>query len=180
MEPEVHREEAKSLQTYVGLMTENQWALRSFIVSLMPGSPDVDDVLQETNIVLWQKRKRFKLGTNFLAWASRVARYEVMHHRDRVKRVAVPGFSDELLDILADEMDPGDSKKPLLAALDICLDKLNQKQRDLVMLRYTPGKTLKEHASRVGTSAESLRVTLHRIRQGLKHCIENTSKGQAT
>ena len=37
------------LQAYVKLMTEHQGNLRAFIVSLMPGSPDVPDVLQEPN-----------------------------------------------------------------------------------------------------------------------------------
>lgn len=82
---------AEFLQEYVKLMTDHQWPLRGFILSLMPGSPDVGDVLQETNLVLWQKRRQFKLGTNFFAWACRIARYEVMHHRDQALIVSSSG-----------------------------------------------------------------------------------------
>mgnify|MGYP000113776971 CR=1 FL=1 len=35
----------------------------------MPGMDGVDDVLQETNVVLWEKRATFEPGTNFRAWA---------------------------------------------------------------------------------------------------------------
>ncbi|MFM1560763.1 MAG: hypothetical protein ACKJSK_15730 [Roseibacillus sp.] len=50
------KEDPGELQAYVKLMTEHQGNLRAFIVSLMPGSPDVGDVLQESNAALWEKR----------------------------------------------------------------------------------------------------------------------------
>ncbi len=166
------KRESEALGAYVGLLTEHQWALRGYILSLMPGSSDVDDVLQETNIVLWEKRARFKPGTNFMAWASRVAFYEVMHHRDRSRKDRNLPFSDETVHLLAETLAPRDSKQPLLTALELCLGKLGEKHRELVMVRYTPGKSLIEHAESIGTTSESLRVTLHRIRQNLKRCIE--------
>lgn len=54
------KDDPVALQAYVTLMTKHQANLRAFIVSLMPGSRDVDDVLQDTNAVLWQKRARFE------------------------------------------------------------------------------------------------------------------------
>ena len=174
------RDEEEALQDYVGLIARHQWALRGFILMLMPGSSDVDDVLQETNIVLWQKRKRFKMGTNFLAWATTIARFQVMRFRGIASRVGALPFSDEFVEDLAEELVPPDSKQPIFAALDQCMGKLGEKQRELLMVRYTPGKSIKEHAERLGTSAEVLRVTLHRVRQALKQCIENTLEGQST
>ena len=167
---------SEPLAAFVGLLTEHQLALRGYILSLMPGSSDVDDVLQETNIVLWEKRGKFELGTNFMAWASRVAFYEVMHHRDRMKKDRPLPFSDETVHLLAETLVPRDAKQPRLTALEHCLGKLGEKHRELVMVRYTRGKSLIEHAERIGTTAESLRVTLHRIRQSLKRCIEAQSQ----
>ena len=57
------------LKDYVKLITDHQGNIRAFVVSLMPGSPDVADVVQETNAALWIKRKNFKHGTNFIAHA---------------------------------------------------------------------------------------------------------------
>ena len=173
MGPKEQGDDPRLLQDYVKLMTDHQWAIRGFILSLMPGSPDVGDVLQETNLILWQKRKQFELGTNFLAWASRIARYEVMHHRDRAKKhIALP-FTDELINVLAQKA-PENSQQRILSALDACLEKLSEKQRELIEQRYTPGKSLESHANTLGTSGGSLRVTLHRIRQALKRCVEET------
>lgn len=179
MSEEVGHHGGESLQEYVSLIAQHQWALRGFILALMPGSPDVDDVLQETNIVLWEKRTRFKEGSNFLAWATTIARFQVMRHRGIVKRFQAVSFSDEFLHELGEELAPDDSKRPLLSALEQCLRKLDDKQRLLLAVRYTPEKSIKDHAAEVGTSAEVLRVTLHRIRQILKRCIENNLEGQA-
>jgi RNA polymerase sigma-70 factor (ECF subfamily) len=172
--------EGESLRGYVSLIAQHQWALRGFILSLMPGSPDVDDVLQETNMVLWEKRKRFEEGSNFLAWATTIARFQVMRHRNSAKRSRVLPFSDEFLHELAGKVAPDNPKTKLLGALDRCLEKLSEKQRRLVAARYTPGHSLADHAAQIGTSAEVLRVTLHRIRLALKRCVEETLQGQST
>jgi len=166
-------EKPDDLQDYVKLMTDHQGNLRAFIVSLMPGSPDIPDVLQETNATLWLKRGRFEHGTNFIAWAFKIARYEVMRQRDRTKRLERMVFSDKLVDVLADtEM----SEKPdiRLAALDRCLEKLSKSQRKILQERYTPGHSLEQHSIDIGRSAGSLRMALLRIREILKDCIEKS------
>jgi RNA polymerase sigma-70 factor (ECF subfamily) len=159
------------LQDYVKLITDHQGNLRAFIVSLMPGSPDVDDVLQETNAALWVKRSRFEQGTNFLAWSFKIARFEVMRQRDRTKRLGRIIFSAELIEVLADTEVP---EKPdnRLAVLERCLEKMSDLQRKLLKERYTPGHSLEQHAIDTGRSAGSLRMALLRVREILKDCIE--------
>ena len=69
---------------FVGQITRHQTALRAYIISLMPGMDGVSDVLQETNLVLWEKRGKYQPGTNFQAWACAIARYEVKTHRRKM------------------------------------------------------------------------------------------------
>jgi RNA polymerase sigma-70 factor (ECF subfamily) len=52
-------------ESYVKLLTDHQPVIRAFILSLLPGAPGIDDVIQETKAVLWRKRADFELGTNF-------------------------------------------------------------------------------------------------------------------
>ena len=162
----------EDLQAFIKLLTEHQGNLRAFIVSLMPGSPDVADVLQETNLVLWQKRKKFKLGTNFVAWSFQIARYEVHRQRDRNRQNQRVTFSNELIDLLGDDKNETIEGEKLHAALDVCLDKLSPAQRELVEQRYTPGHSLEDYAAQSGRSAGSLRIALLRIRESLRRCIE--------
>ena len=169
------KKNSQSLQNYVQLMTQHQGALRGFVVSLMPGMPGVSDVLQETNLVLWQKMEKYEDGSNFLAWAFTIARYEVMHHRDRAKRDGRIVFSDKLVDAIA-EVDPiqEDNEQHLLA-LESCMNKLNENQRQLIQHRYSKGQSLENLAASLQKPASALRVSLFRTRAALKKCIENQS-----
>ena len=169
----VENESPDDLKDYVALIADHQGNLRAFIVSLMPGSPDVADVLQETNAALWMKRKKFEHGTNFIAWAFKIARYEVIRQRDRTKRLDRLVFSDELLESLA-EADAPAKPSARLAALDSCLKKLSETQRKLIQARYTPGRSIEQYAIDTGKKPSGLRMALLRIREILKDCIEKT------
>lgn len=49
-------------ETFVQLVVNHQTALRAFVLSLLPGSNEVDDVIQETNAEIWRKRGEFKIA----------------------------------------------------------------------------------------------------------------------
>ena len=80
------RDNPPSSAEFVGLLTLHQADLWAFIITLMPGDSEVADVLQKTNLVLWNEQKKFKKGTNFLAWSFTIARFEVLTHWKNRKR----------------------------------------------------------------------------------------------
>ncbi len=53
------------------------------------------------------------------------------------------------------------------------MEKLTEKQRQIVNARYTPDKSLEQHAENTGATAGSLRISLYRIRAILRQCVEN-------
>ena len=71
---------------FVELLTSHQARLYGYILSLVFSPTDADDVLQETNRVLWQKSTSFERGTNFAAWVFRIAFYQVQAYRRRRQR----------------------------------------------------------------------------------------------
>lgn len=173
-DPDPPRGAGADHEDFVSLLTRHQGSLRAYLVSLMPGDPQVNDVLQETNITLWKKRESFQLGSNFTAWSFAVARFSVKEHRARhyrdQRRLV---FSDALLEIVSltpDEAAP-DELDGRHGALERCLGKLPEADRAIVNARYTKGTNLEEHALEVGRSAGSLRVALFRIRAALRKCI---------
>lgn len=163
------------LQRFVKLLTAYQSDMRAFITSLIPGSPHVDDILQETNVVLWQKRSQYDATREFLPWAFTIARYEVMHQRDRSKRDSKRlVFCDELVNLLSETDAVDEKKEGTLRALDQCIARLTENHRSLIKERYTSGISLEKYAGSIGKSPVSLRVALHRVRQFLKCCVEET------
>ncbi len=157
---------------FVGQIARHQAALHAYIISLMPGADGVDDVLQETNLVLWEKRKTFEPGTNFRAWACTIARFKVMGHRRKMAQLGLQLFDDELAEQLAVECEAEPEEfDERLRALETCLGRLQQPERGLIDHRYFSGSTLDEYATKCGRPVESLRVSLFRIRAALKNCI---------
>lgn len=159
---------------FVALLTETQSPLRLYVRSLLPGDPAVADVTQQANATIWRKRADFELGTNFKAWAFAIARFEVLNYRKKQAHDARLVFSEELEETFADEIaQRGSDDEQHQAALQVCLQKLRQTDRDLLMHRYASEGTLKEFAERSGRSVNGLKVTLHRLRNRLLECIQH-------
>ena len=85
---------------FVQLLTENQRNLHRFIHSLLLNKEDVEEVLQETNLVLWRVSDQFEIGTNFRAWASTVALNQVRAFIKKRKRNSVL-FDEDTITALA-------------------------------------------------------------------------------
>jgi len=167
-------ESARQMQEFVRELTIHQGRIRAFIVSLMPGSPDIGDVLQETNLSLWKSRERYQSGTNFIAWAFTIARLEVLHQRDRAKRLGRIILSPDLTNMLAEEMHDKLTHEQYLRALESCMTKLSDTQREIIEARYQPGHSLEVHAHITGRKPGALRIALLRIRTSLRDCINNS------
>lgn len=159
---------------YVGELTRLQSQLRAYIISLMPGMSGVGDVLQETNIILWEKRIKFEAGTNFKAWACAIARFEVKAHRRKMYKLGTIMLDDDLADQLAEPFQ-GDTEdnEEHFQALERCLSRLTPQERELIEQRYFSKTTLESFAASSGRSSETLRNSLYRIRAALRKCIKD-------
>jgi RNA polymerase sigma-70 factor (ECF subfamily) len=169
------RKDCKEMQEFASLLIDHQEVIRSFIITQIPGSPDVRDILQEVNMVLWEKQKSFRPGTNFGAWSCTVARYKVLEHRRKeARRNGFLVFNDELSGVLAaeaQEREP-DALEDQRWALDQCLAKLSPSNRRLLQARYdSAAGALARLSAETGRTCESLRVTLSRIRSSVRQCI---------
>ena len=57
---------------FVGLLTGHQSDIYLYLRSLVLNPDEASDILQDTNLVLWEKRGQFQMGTNFRAWAFQI------------------------------------------------------------------------------------------------------------
>lgn len=162
---------AAAYEEFIRLFARSECGLRGFVRSLIPGREHADEVMQETCVVLWRKFAAFERGTDFLAWACTIARFEVLKHRRRLARDRHV-FSLELLELLADEAAGEMAHRQMeLQALDHCIQRLQPPQRELITACYAPGVTINTVAGQMGRSATSLYKALNRIRLGLLECI---------
>ena len=174
-------DEFSSCDEFVQLMAQCQLKLQLYIVALVGNATDAEDIRQNTNTVLWQKRDAFQPGTNYLAWAYAIARLEVLKHRER-KRREFPGLSPEVMALLGEDcLEEAGILEQRRDALSGCLRKLPKKDHSLVQAYYHSEKTLAVLAEGLRRSASSVRHSVSRIRRQLRECIEKTlaQHGQA-
>jgi RNA polymerase sigma-70 factor (ECF subfamily) len=158
-------------ERFLQLFLAHQRQIHAFIMALVPSWSDADDLLQEAATVIWSKLDQFVPGTDFLAWALSIARYQVLNFRRKQRRERVR-FSDETVQRLADDMATmvrsADARRDALAD---CLLKLSERDRELIRLRYQPGATVKGVAGGLGRSFQAVYKSLNRIHAQLLACI---------
>lgn len=157
---------------FVSLFSRHQRRLFLYILTQVPHPVDAEEILQETSVVIWRKASQFQPGTNFFAWASQVANFEVMKYRSRRKRDKLQ-FSDEFLEQVASEaVTRADELEIRRSALMTCIEKLRPQDRELIQQRYAPGETGKNLAESMHRPANSVYQSLGRIRRALMECIQ--------
>lgn len=153
-------------------LADAQRTLYAYILRLLPHAADANDVLQETNLVLIRKQKEFRVGSDFLAWAAGIARYQVMAFRRDEGRDRLV-FGDRLVDELANR---GAVKTGTLdvmfEALELCRKKLSEADRGLLESRYADDLSVATIAETLGRSPRAISQALYRIRVTLLECVQ--------
>jgi RNA polymerase sigma-70 factor, ECF subfamily len=157
---------------FVELLTQHQRKLYGYIYTLVHNSADSDDLLQQTNLVLWKKHLEYQYGTNFMAWACRIAFFNVQNFLKSKGRDHIC-FSEELLSKLAVlQIDRSEMQTIHSMALTHCIGKLSSPSQQLLKLCYDGNRSIQEVAKQLGRPAGSLYTTLSRIRLKLWECIQ--------
>lgn len=164
----------------VGLIAQAQRRLYAFILTLVRRTVDADDVLQETNAVLWRKRTTFQRESDFFAWAFEIARLQVLAWRGRQARGADLFEPALLAEIAATALVESVEYSRRETALAGCLKKLPESQRALILHRYQPRVAVKSMAAGMGKSAKAVSELLRRIRDTLRECIERTLAAESS
>ena len=158
---------------YVQLITEEQSRLFSLIYAIIPNVEETRDVLQEVNLVLWQKGDSYQEGTNFGAWARTIAHYQILAHcqkRHRDRHV----FDDELIGRLIDKSGCMDVADERTDALVKCLEALPDMDRNMIRDRYANNQAVTTIAQHIGRTANHVGIMMFNIRHRLFECIERT------
>ena len=159
-------------EALVQLLTAHQGRLFSFIYALLSDPDRARDVLQETNLLVWRKSHEFTEGTNFWAWASKIAHFKVLSHCREIQRDRHV-FDEELLNELAlTASSCAEDDDSRCQALRRCLGKLRKQQLDLLQSRYTAGLSVTSLGEQLGQSADAVGMRLYRIRHTLLQCID--------
>jgi RNA polymerase sigma-70 factor, ECF subfamily len=156
----------------------NRSALFALVLSLVRDFTLSEEVLQEVAVVVCDQWKDFKPGTNFVAWAMRIARNKIFNLTRVARReiVLAPEALEEVERASAVEVQSG-----WLEALQKCMEGLEGRAGEMLVLRYREGLSGQEIAQRLKTTVTAVHMSLSRARSAVGRCVQGRlAEGEAS
>jgi RNA polymerase sigma-70 factor (ECF subfamily) len=161
--------------TFETIVRETHPALRAYIAGMGISPHEVDDLAQEVYLELYKGFDRMPEIAP-LRWLKGIARNLCLNH---IRKVSRRGrlHQQALCEILARTQTNAEETfedGSLSKAFGHCFENLPEKSRRLLKLRYEDDLTSPKIADLLEATAESIRVSLFRIRAQLKDCISSS------
>jgi RNA polymerase sigma-70 factor (ECF subfamily) len=175
----LRRAQAGDADAYGTVVAAYQARLRAFIAGYVPRAEWVDDLAQQAFVSAYEGLRNFQVGTDFYAWLRSIAynhlraELERTNRRKRLER-------DYLLEVSAGELQRRLEEGPdedAIEALRDCVGRLSGAAREMVQRYYGDGLPLSQIGAQLGRTADSLKVSLFKIRARLKLCVEGKRPG---
>ena len=162
-------------EQFIGLFVRHQKQIYATILGQIPNINDADDIFQETMAVCWRKFDQFEPGTHFIRWANTIAKYVILDFRRRKASKGMVLLADDILDALTERCHHvQDHLGDRLEALQGCVQKLDDRARRLVRLKYEQDESVENIALEYNLSARRIYQTLSQINGTLLRCIRRT------
>jgi len=161
-----------SSEQFITLLNAAHGRLLGFLRVMLGNNADAEDVLQRASMTIWRKFGEYDAAKDFFAWASSFAFYEAKNFQ-RVSARSRLHFDDELLERLAEErVTDLDHREARLAAMDHCIEELDNPSRELVREFYLNNTELTVLADRLGRAPQTLYNKLNVLRRLLAECMK--------
>ena len=158
----------------VRLLVGQRSAIIAYALSIVFDRDLAEDVYQNVVLVVLRKRGDFDDVRDMQKWVFGVARVEALVAL-RKKGRAPQAMEGRVLDALdatwMERLDSGASSTDVADALRRCLDKLSDKHRRILRMRYVAGLSGERLAAQLGVKLNSAYVTLSRIHGRLRECV---------
>ncbi|HVY73569.1 MAG TPA: sigma-70 family RNA polymerase sigma factor [Puia sp.] len=138
--------------------------LYRFMLKTTRQAEDAHDLVQSAFEKLWERRKEVNAATA-KSYLFTIAYHKMIDQTRKERRIL---FADKLPETRATERGPTPGLKQVL---EQALERLNERQRSLVMLKDYEGYSYEEISVITGLSLAQVRVNLHRARIQLKEYL---------
>jgi RNA polymerase sigma-70 factor (ECF subfamily) len=159
-------------EEFLRLFLKHQADVRAFIGSLVRDRHAREDVFQEVALVLWQEFARYDPNRSFGAWARGIAAKKLLQRWERVGRAPVSLAPEAIQAVLEAYDRTEDTASARAEALQECLERLPEKSRRLLALRYEQSLKLSQIAQHLNATLDAVHKALSRLRTRLQRCVE--------
>lgn len=166
----------KNREQLIRLFLAQQAMVEEYIGGLVSNPSDAQDIMQDVAVEILEKETDPPDDEKiFPAWCRGVARNFVLHYWRSKRRAKVVPDSDllDLVETAYSEYDADAERwNERRRKLEGCLDKLPEKPKELLALKYGHNLDSQALGRRLGNTPEAVRKTLSRAYQLIRACIK--------
>ena len=175
----VHAAQGGDHDAFAELLDAHLPHVRTFLALKAPVPQLVDELAHDTFVFAFRHLDEFKPGTSFRAWVRAIAwnllRAEVQRYaREQVNQEKFTAWQLAEWETSATDSTPSAEAEHL----HDCLAQLDGPLRELITLKYRDDHSTESIAARLKRSLVWVRVSLFRVRQQLRECIEAKLSGR--
>lgn len=175
----VRAAQAGDHDAFAALLNAHLPHVRTFLALKAPVPQLVDELAHDTFVFAFRHLDEFQPGTSFRAWVRAIAwnllRAEVQRFaREQVQQEKFTAWQLAEWETTSAEA----TSSAEVEHLHDCLDQLDGPLRELITLKYRDDHTTETIAAKLKRSLVWVRVSLFRVRQQLRECIEAKMSGR--
>ena len=146
----------------------------AFLVRMLGSPEEAEDLCQEVYFKLWENLHRYNAGSNFMAWAWRVAKNLIIDSYRRSRREREAAWLDpEIIDHLPSSDDPAEQteRRQRLRLVATSLRQISEDLAILVLMRDFAGLSYQEIAEATELPLGTVKSRLNRARLELATAV---------
>lgn len=182
LEATVERCRAGDDEAWAALVSATMGPIYRLCASFAPSAAQAEELTQDVYLKIWENLERYKPGSNFMAWAYRVARNLLIdaHRRGRHERSAA-WLDPEVLERLPGSDDPHrqTERRERLRLVAQGLAQIDEDLARLVLLRDFAGLSYQEMAEGLNLPLGTVKSRLNRARLELATAVQRRLKIRA-
>lgn len=157
-----------------------QPSVSAYLFAAVPNHHDAEDLLGQVAVAVARDFDHYDESQPFIRWAIGIARHRVLHYR-RTYAMNKVVFSQETIEALANAVPVEPARQSdFKAALKTCMDKLQDKARRAITLRYEDDLRARHIASEMDMTPNAVSILLHRTRKALADCVQTSMETDTT
>ncbi len=169
-------------ELYEILMRRNNQKLFRVIRGYMSEQNEIEDIMQDTYLIAYEKLWQYKQNAQFSTWLIRIGINQALariKQKTKLNTTDIVAISEKPTIELQDEKQPGPAhkmmRKEAKEILEKAIDNLNDKYRSVYIMREVEEMSIAEIADCTDLSISNVKVRLHRAKNMIKENLYELS-----
>ena len=163
------------------LMERYEQKLSRYGRKFLSNPDNIEDIVQDVFISAYQNIKGFDASRRFSPWIYRIAHNAYVNALKKNSHLPVALFDFDALishTVYEDPTELEREQKDIKAMLDVCLEKIPTKYKEVLLLRYYEDMDYKEIAEVLELPTGTVGIRLKRAREALKKAWDASPQAQ--